>query len=81
METHVNTLESIVAQKQSELALIADGWQFYRRHEKGGEPPGNLQDITLDKANDLRAEIRDLKAAADAIRTTRSDRFQSAVKP
>jgi hypothetical protein len=81
MEEHVNTLESLVAQKQHELELIENGWQFYRRHEKGGEPPGNLQNITIEKANELRAEIRDLKAAADAIRPTPPVRFQAEVKP
>lgn len=79
MEKHVNTLQLLVAQRQRELDLIADGWQFYQRHEKGGE--GNLQNITIEKSNELRAEIRDLRAAADAIRQTPPVPFQTEVKP
>jgi hypothetical protein len=69
MQDHIKTLELMIKQKQEELGLITTGgWQIYRRHEKGGEPPGNLEHITIAKGNELRAEIRELTKVADAIR-------------
>jgi hypothetical protein len=67
MESPVKTLESIIKRKQVELALITiEGWQIYRRHEKGGENP--LESITINRRNELQTDIRDLEAVVDAIR-------------
>jgi hypothetical protein len=79
MEDHVKTLESIIERKQTELVSITtEGWQIYRRHEKGGK--NALIEITIEKRNDLRAEIRDLKAVVDAIRPRPPAQFQTEVK-
>lgn len=81
MDDHTATLESLIEQKREELnSLTTGGWQIYRRHEKGGQPPGNLDNITIEKANELRAEIRELTALADAIRQIPPAQFQTKVK-
>lgn len=78
MEEHVKTLEALIAQKLKELDSFEKGWQMLRRHNMGGE--GSMRDITIEKANELRSEIRELNAVADAIRPTPPVRFQPEVK-
>jgi len=79
MERHVKTLESIVEIKLSELeSITTGGWQIYRRHEKGGE--NSMDDITIEKRNDLQAEIRDLRAVLEAVRPRQPVHFQTEVK-
>jgi len=78
MNDPVKTLESIIERKDRELASItSEGWQIYRRHEKGGE--NALEPITIEKRNELQADIRDLKAIVDAIRTQPPVQFQTGI--